>query len=57
MADVTCKYCKRKFNKKNEPYVQIPIGKTFRHGHAECYKKALKDGIEKNQYEIIDPKT
>lgn len=56
MATVTCKYCGKKFNRDKEAYIQIPLGKTFRYGHRECYLEAVNNGIEKSNYEIWDPK-
>lgn len=56
MATVTCKYCGKKFNRDKEAYIQIPLGKTFRYGHKECYLEAVNNGIEKSSYEIWDPK-
>ena len=55
MATVTCKYCKQKFNRDKEPYIQIPAGSSFRYGHAQCYLDAVNDGKEKNKYDIWDP--
>ena len=55
MATVTCKYCKKKFNREKEPYIQEPHGKVFYYGHAQCYLDAVNNGKEKNKYEIWDP--
>ena len=57
MATVTCKYCKKKFNREKEPYVQIPTGASFRYGHSQCYLDAVNNGIEKQHYQIWDPAT
>ena len=56
MATVTCKYCSKQFNRDVLPFVQIPASTRFRYAHVECYKEAVNNGIEKNKYEIIDPK-
>ena len=56
MATVTCKYCGKKFDRDKEAYVQIPLGKTFRYGHGNCYLDAVNNGAEKAVYEIWDPK-
>lgn len=56
MATITCKYCGKKFDRDKEAYVQIPLGKTFRYGHSECYLEAVNNKTEKNTYEIWDPK-
>lgn len=57
MATVTCRYCKKKFDREKMPYIQIPYGeKTFRYAHSECYLEAVNNGQEKNHYEIYDPK-
>ncbi len=52
---VTCKYCKAKFDREKQSFIQIPHGKAFRYGHAECYIKAKEDNIEKETYQIWDP--
>lgn len=52
---VTCKYCKKKFDKEKEPYVQIPHGSVFRHGHAQCYIDAVENKTETETYKIWDP--
>lgn len=56
MATVTCKYCGKKFDRDKEAYVQIPLGKTFRYGHGNCYLDAVNSGAEKAVYGIWDPK-
>lgn len=55
MATVTCKYCKKTFDRKKIPYIQIPHGTQFRYGHADCYLKAKEEGTEKEEYQIWDP--
>ena len=50
MAIVTCKYCKIKFDRDKEEYIQIPYGKSFRYAHANCYIKAKEQGTEKEEY-------
>ena len=55
MAVVTCKYCKEKFDRNKEPYIQIPCGKSFRYGHSKCYLEAVNNKQEKNTYVIWDP--
>ena len=55
MATVTCKYCKEKFDRSKEPYIQIPCGKSFRYGHAQCYLNAVNNKQEKQTYQIWDP--
>ena len=57
MATVTCKYCGKKFDRNKESYIQIPLGKTFRYGHGDCYLEAVNAKKEQNVYEIWDPKT
>ena len=57
VATVTCKYCGKKFDRGKEPYIQIPLGKTFRYAHDTCYLEAVNNGKEKNTYEIWNPKT
>lgn len=57
MATVTCKYCKQKFNREKEPYVQIKTGASFRYGHSQCYLDAVNSGVEKQHYQIWDPAT
>ena len=42
MAEVNCRYCKKKFDRDKESFVQIPVGTTgtvFRYAHADCYLK------------------
>lgn len=57
MATVTCKYCKKKFDREKEPYIQIPYGtQSFRYAHGDCYVNAVNEGKEKEQYTIWDPK-
>ena len=56
MAPVKCKYCGKQFDREKEPYIQIPYGKTFRYGHANCYIDAVNNKKEKEQYDIWDPK-
>lgn len=53
---VTCKYCKKKFDREKEPFIQIPTGQTHRYGHAQCYLDAVNNKVEKTQYTIWDPK-
>lgn len=59
MATVTCKYCKAKFNREKEAFVQIPPktgGIRFSYAHGECYQKAVADGIEqKTGLKVWDP--
>lgn len=55
MATVTCKYCKQKFDREKIPFIQIPYGKQFRYGHADCYLKAIEDKTETAVYDIWDP--
>lgn len=56
MATVTCKYCKKKFDRDKEPYIQIPWGeKAFRYAHAACYLDEVNHGREKQQYTVWDP--
>ena len=58
MTPVNCKYCKKQFDRDKELFVQIPWGTTrFRYGHADCYVKAVNEGIEKNKYQIWNPET
>ena len=56
MAQVTCKYCGKKFDREKESYIQIPYGKQFRYGHAGCYIDAVNSKKETAHYEIWDPK-
>ena len=56
MAIVKCRYCNKQFDREKEAYVQIPHGKAFRYGHANCYIKAKEDNSESETYEIWDPK-
>lgn len=56
LAIVTCKYCGKQFNRDILPFVQIPAGTRFRYAHSDCYKDVFQNGIEKNEYEIVDPK-
>ena len=55
MATVTCRYCGKKFDRDKEAYVQVPLGKTFRYGHANCYLEAVNSGKEKQTFDIWDP--
>lgn len=55
MATVTCKYCKQKFDRDKEPFVQIPTGKAFRYGHSKCYLEAFNNKKETETYQIWDP--
>lgn len=55
MATVNCRYCKKQFDREKVAFVQIPCGKVFRYGHAECYTKAVNEGKEKQIYKIWDP--
>lgn len=55
MAVVTCKYCKQKFDRDKEPFVQIPHGQSNRYAHSQCYLDAFNKGIEKEVYRIWDP--
>lgn len=55
MATVTCRYCGKKFDRDKEAYVQVPLGKTFRYGHANCYLDAVNSGKEKQTFDIWDP--
>lgn len=60
MAEVNCKYCKKKFDRDKEPFVQIPhgdSGKVFRYAHAQCYVNEFNAGRVKSVYKIWDPKT
>ena len=62
MAEVNCRYCKKKFDRDKEPFVQIPVGQTgtvFRYGHAQCYLDAFNDpkNSEKEVRKIWNPKT
>jgi hypothetical protein len=57
MATVTCQYCKKKFDRNKEPYIQIPHGTQFRYAHGNCYLEAVNTGKEKGNYTIWDPKT
>lgn len=52
---VTCIYCKEKFDKLKKAYIQIPVGKTTRHAHADCYLRQKIDTPNLEEYEIIDP--
>ena len=56
VATVTCRYCNKKFDRDKEAYIQVPLGKSFRYGHADCYLTAVNEGKEKEHYEIWDPK-
>ena len=47
VATVTCRYCNKKFDRDKEAYIQVPLGKSFRYGHADCYLTAVNEGKEK----------
>lgn len=55
MALVTCVYCKDKFDKAKQAYIQIPAGTTFRHAHASCYLRKKLETPNITEYVIIDP--
>lgn len=55
-AIVTCKYCKEKFDRDKEPFIQIPHGQTFRYGHETCYLKAVENNEETDIYKVWNPK-
>ena len=55
VATVTCRYCNKKFDRDKEAYIQVPLGKTFRYGHANCYLEAVNSGKEKETYTVWDP--
>lgn len=62
MAEVNCRYCKKKFDRDKESFVQIPVGTTgtvFRYGHAQCYLNAFNDpkNSETTIRQIWNPKT
>ena len=60
MAEVNCRYCKKKFDRDKEPFVQIPIGTkgtVFRYAHQDCYLKEFNAGRVKEVYKIWNPKT
>ena len=44
MALVTCPFCKEKFNREKEEFVQIA---SRRYAHPHCYQKSIEDA-EKN---------
>ena len=59
-AEVNCRYCKKKFNRDKESFIQIPVGTTgtvFRYAHAECYLKEFNSGKVKETYKIWNPNT
>lgn len=59
MATVTCKYCKVKFNRDKEAFVQIPPktgGIRFTYAHGQCYQEAVANGTESNKnLRVWDP--
>lgn len=60
MAEVNCRYCKKKFDREKEPFVQIPVGTkgtVFRYAHPDCYLKEFNEGRVKEVYKIWNPKT
>lgn len=60
MAEVNCRYCKKKFDRDKEPFIQIPVGSTgtvFRYAHADCYNKEYAEGKVKEKYKIWNPAT
>lgn len=60
MAEVNCRYCKKKFDRDKESFVQIPVGTTgtvFRYAHADCYLKEFNAGRVKERYKIWNPAT
>lgn len=60
MPEVNCKYCKKKFNRDKEPFIQIPVGTTgtvFRYAHASCYQEEFNAGRVKESYKIWNPQT
>ena len=60
MAEVNCRYCKKKFDRDKESFVQIPYGdsgKVFRYAHADCYLKEFNEKRVKEVYKIWNPKT
>ncbi len=56
MAEVNCRYCKKKFDRDKEPFIQIPTGKAFRYAHANCYLEKFNSGEVKEHYRVWDPK-
>ena len=60
MAEVNCRYCKKKFNRDKESFIQIPVGTTgtvFRYAHAQCYINKFNSGEVKEVYKIWNPKS
>lgn len=56
MAIVTCKYCKKKFDREAVPSIQIQVGeKTFRYAHPECYEEAKTAKKEPREGVYLDP--
>ena len=58
MAEVNCRYCKKKFDRDKEAFIQIPVGtkgNTFRYAHASCYQTEFNEGRVKEKYKIWDP--
>ena len=58
MAEVNCRYCKKKFDRDKESFVQIPwgtSGKVFRYAHANCYLEKFNSGEVKEKYKIWNP--
>lgn len=48
MAEVTCKYCKEKFDRNEKPFIQYKLGSTWRYAHPDCeHDKTLPvyDGV------------
>ena len=59
MAEVNCRYCKKKFDRDKEAFIQIPVGTTgtvFRYAHAQCYLDKFNAGEVKERQKIWDPK-
>lgn len=44
---VNCIYCKERFNRDKNPFVQVS---ARRYAHADCYEKEQKKEAEKNKY-------
>ena len=55
LAIVTCKFCKKQFDRERLPFVQIPTGKVMRYAHPDCYKQAKENKLIDGEYEITDP--
>ena len=55
MAVVSCKFCKKQFDREKLPFVQIPVGKVMRYAHPDCYKQAKENKLIEGDYEVTDP--